>query len=156
MPLNNRIEDLHPTLAAVYAEAKADYHEENPKAPRVELNETHRSLEVQRAYYAQGRESLAEINRLRKLAGLYLLKADEAARKVTNSLPGSSRHSSLPSEAFDVRMIDRATGKATWDVKWFNLFAKYVQAAANKLDKKVSSGALWTKFPDPPHHELTR
>jgi hypothetical protein len=52
---------------------------------RYSVLETLRTQEVQDAYYAQGREGLEEINRLRKIAGLYLLGADEAKRIVTNT-----------------------------------------------------------------------
>ena len=153
MPLNNRIEDLHPSLAAVYTEAKAAYHAAEPAAPRVELNETHRSMAVMQAYYAQGRQPLAEINRLRALAGLYLLGAAEAKTPVTWVLPGNSKHAKTPAEAFDVRLIDRVTGKATWEPAAFVLFAKYVKAAAAKLGKRISQGAYWKKK-DYPHTEL--
>lgn len=154
MPLNNDIRLLHPSLKAVYEEAKAAYHAAHPAGYRVQLNETHRSLAVQQAYYAQGRKPLVEINRLRVLAGLWEIKAEEAGRKVTFRLPGTSRHASLPAEAFDVVMVDRVTARATWDAAPYVLFAGFVQAAAAKLKTKVSSGAYWKKR-DYPHHELT-
>jgi len=47
--------------------------------------ETIRTKEVQRAYYAQGRKSLKEINRLRKKADLPLLDAEEAKQTVTKT-----------------------------------------------------------------------
>jgi hypothetical protein len=45
--------------------------------------ETLRTQAVQDAYYAQGRSSLEEINRLRKIAGLYLIEAAEAKKIIT-------------------------------------------------------------------------
>jgi len=51
---------------------------------RYSVVEILRTAEVQAAYYAQGRESLEEINRLRTIAGLYLLGADEAKKIRTN------------------------------------------------------------------------
>ncbi|MDR0708926.1 MAG: M15 family metallopeptidase [Spirochaetaceae bacterium] len=47
--------------------------------------ETLRSHAVQEAYYAQGRRPLAEINELRKKAGLYLLGEAEGKRIVTQT-----------------------------------------------------------------------
>jgi hypothetical protein len=52
---------------------------------RYSVLETLRTAEVQAAYYAQGRESLAEINRLRKIAGLYTLGAEEAKKIITKT-----------------------------------------------------------------------
>ena len=53
---------------------------------RYSIVETLRTLAVQEAYYAQGRQPLEEINELRKKAGLYLLGADEAKRTVTDTM----------------------------------------------------------------------
>ena len=47
--------------------------------------ETIRTQEIQNAYYAQGRESIQEVNRLRKIAGLHPLDAEEAKRVITKS-----------------------------------------------------------------------
>jgi len=49
------------------------------------IRETLRTAEVQAAYYAQGRESLETINRLRSAAGLYLLGAEEAKKIITKA-----------------------------------------------------------------------
>jgi peptidoglycan L-alanyl-D-glutamate endopeptidase CwlK len=48
--------------------------------------ETLRTVEVQEAYFAQGRKSLEEINALRKKAGLYLLGAEEGKRIITRTM----------------------------------------------------------------------
>jgi len=52
---------------------------------RYSIQETLRTAEVQAAYYAQGRENLEEINNLRTIAGLYLLRADEAKKVITRA-----------------------------------------------------------------------
>jgi len=52
---------------------------------RYSVLETLRTAEVQAAYYAQGRECLEEINRLRSTAGLYLLGEAEAKKIVTKA-----------------------------------------------------------------------
>ena len=56
---------------------------ENANIP-VLISETLRDLEVQQAYYAQGRESLLAVNQLREKCGLYLINAEENKRTVTN------------------------------------------------------------------------
>jgi peptidoglycan L-alanyl-D-glutamate endopeptidase CwlK len=53
---------------------------------RYAVVETLRTQAVQDAYYAQGRKPLEEINRLRKIAGLYLLEAAEGKRIVTHAV----------------------------------------------------------------------
>lgn len=65
MATSNKLTDLHPDLARVYAEAKADYLAQHPGGLRPQLGETYRSAAVQTAYYAQGRQPLASINALR-------------------------------------------------------------------------------------------
>lgn len=85
MPLSNRLDHLDPQLQAVYTAAKAAYLAAHPGGLRPRLAETYRSPEVQRAYYAQGRQPLAEINRLRKLAGIPPIGAQEAARIIISS-----------------------------------------------------------------------
>ena len=62
-----------------------------------------------------------------------------------------SRHNTLPSQAVDV---------APYPIDWndresFALLAGYILAVADDLDIEVSVGALWKKFPDLPHVELT-
>lgn len=48
------------------------------------ISETLRDLEVQQAYYAQGRATLAEVNALREKANLYILSPRENQNTVTN------------------------------------------------------------------------
>ena len=52
---------------------------------RYSVLETLRTQETQDAYYAQGRESFEEINRLRSIAGLYPLGREEAGRIITKA-----------------------------------------------------------------------
>lgn len=72
--------------------------------------ETRRTAAVQRAYYAQGRQPLEDVNRLRRDAGLYLLSEAENKRIITKTL--NSRH--LDGEAFDIVPLN-AAGKPWWN-----------------------------------------
>ena len=153
MPTSNRIDQLHPSLAAVYSEAKASFIKAHPGGLVPRLGETYRSPEVQRAYYAQGRQPLAEINRLRTLAGLPLLGTTEAGRIITKAQPGQSAHGFLPARAFDVLLLN-PNGTANWNEAGYTLFAGFVRTAAAKLKVAVSSGAFWPRFKDAPHTEL--
>jgi peptidoglycan L-alanyl-D-glutamate endopeptidase CwlK len=77
---------------------------------RYSVLETLRTLEVQEAYYAQGRRSLSEINELRKKAGLYLLGAEEGKKIITETM--ESVH--LIGKAADiVPVID---GRIPWNI----------------------------------------
>jgi peptidoglycan L-alanyl-D-glutamate endopeptidase CwlK len=70
--------------------------------------ETLRTAAVQEAYFAQGRKPLAEINDLRKKAGLYLLGEDEGKRIVTKTM--ESVH--LTGKAADI--VPVVNGKIPW------------------------------------------
>ena len=153
MPTSNRIDQLHPSLVAVYSEAKAAYIAAHPNGLRPRLGETYRSAEVQRAYYAQGRQSMPEINRLRTLAGLPAIGVTDARQIITKAQPGQSAHGFLPARAFDVLLLN-PNGTANWTQAAYVGFAGFVRAAAAKLGIQVSSGAFWKSFPDAPHHEL--
>ena len=153
MPTSNKITDLHPSLVAVYAEAKAAYIAAHPGGLRPQLGETARPAAVQNAYYAQGRQPLVAINALRHLAGLEPIGTVEAGRKITNAQAGQSPHGFLPSRAFDVKLV-KPDGSVTWDETAYNDFAPYVKAAAEKLKIPVSIGAYWPRFKDFPHTEL--
>ena len=73
-----------------------------------------------------------------------------AEHKSTKAWP-DSKHNALPSCAVDV---------APYPIDWndrerFALLAGYILAVADYLDIEVSVGALWKKFVDLPHVELT-
>ncbi|MGI4873257.1 MAG: M15 family metallopeptidase [Janthinobacterium lividum] len=153
MPTDSSIDHLHPHLAAVYAEAKAAYIAAHPNGLKPRLGETYRSPAVQQAYYAQGRQPLAEINQLRHNAGLSAIGASEASHKITNARPGQSAHNFLPARAFDVQLL-KADGEPDWTDSNYGGFAAYVKVAAEKLKVAVSQGAYWKSFKDMPHCEL--
>ena len=153
MPTHNEIELLHPDLQKVYTAAKATYIRDHPGGLRPRLGETYRPANVQLAYHAQGRKPLADINALRRAAGLAPIGAAEARKIITNALPGQSAHGFNPARAFDVQLV-KPNGEIDWSDAPYYAFARYVEAAAAKLDVAVSIGALWPKFKDAPHTEL--
>lgn len=181
MPLSNSIEDLDPDLALCYEEAKADWKRDYPAGPWPELNETRRSEAVQNAYYARGRASVAEVQRLYKAAGLYGIGPIEATKWATNAKYGQSAHNASPDEyasAFDVkfRVLVPVPGKPgaykagpdiTWESRYYTAFGGYMIKAASrllaagKISDKVVWGGDWNqngktsdeKRPDLPHFE---
>jgi hypothetical protein len=176
MPISNKLEDADPDLVAIYTEGKAAWKQARPNGPWPEVNETYRPNDVQEAYYAQGRQPLAAVNKLRQAAGLYLLTAAENKKKITNAKPGQSNHNRYPSPALDVRMRLLASPKPgakpapagiTWDNKYFIEFGGYMIAAyrrlkaAGKVRKKLRWGHDWNgdgieneSFYDDPHYEV--
>lgn len=83
----------------------------------VSIVQTLRTMETQTAYYAQGRNNLEEVNRLRKIANLYLITEKENT-KVTNAKAGLSPHNY--GLAFDFAPI--VNGKVDWNA--ISLFKK--------------------------------
>ena len=77
---------------------------------RYAVTETLRTEAVQKAYWAQGRKPLEEINALRKKAGLYLLGEDEGKRIVTKTM--NSVH--LAGQAADI--VPVINGKIPWNI----------------------------------------
>jgi len=121
---------------------------------------TARSVKEQQALYSQGRQSLEEINVLRKMAGLAPITASEAKNKVTWTL--ASRHivdlddgniSNDKSRAFDI--VITKDGKATWDIKVDvnkDNQPDYMQAGKIGEDVGLKWGGRF-KSPDYPHFE---
>lgn len=74
------------------------------------INETRRTLDVQRAYYAQGRKPLSEVNALRAVAGLKAIAESDNASVITkvDGIKDKSRHQS--GDALDIypTMPDKA------------------------------------------------
>ena len=77
---------------------------------RYSILETLRTIEVQEAYYAQGRKPLHEINGLRKKAGLYLIDEKESKKIITKTM--ESVH--MAGRAADI--VPVINGKIPWDI----------------------------------------
>ena len=140
---------LHPTLKKAYENAKAAYIAKHPDLPRPILIFTHRADAVQAAFFAQGRQTLAAVNALRKAAGLYLLNARENGRKVTNAKPGQSPHNFLPALAFDVAFTPNGGKTIDWSEPHFHRFAPFVLQYPG-----LEWGGAWKTFVDLPHFQL--
>lgn len=116
----------------------------------ITLECTYRSNATQAALHAQGRKSLAEVNRLRAAAGLGAIKPSENTYRVTNALPGQSAHNVDPPEgahAFDFVVVKH--GKKTWaDVSEYLAVAKIARHLGGEC------GAFWTGFVDYPHVQM--
>lgn len=107
-----------------------------------------RSNVVQTAYYAQGRESLAKVNELRKKAGLPALTDQKQNVIITYALPGQSAHNWCA--AADVYAAK--DGKLITDK---NILTKYYAIVKELIAKQddVVWGGNWATGNDPPHFE---
>jgi len=108
--------------------------------------EGRRRMEVQQAYYAQGRESLEEVNKKRKLAGLYLLGNERDNYPITWTL--NSKH--LIGLAMDVLPVD-SRGNPTWDLAHYRKFFETIRNCGKQAG--LECGADWNT-PDWPHYEM--
>jgi len=120
---------------------------------------TARLAQAQMALYAQGRQSLDEINRLRKIVNLYTLGPAEAKKKVTNTL--LSKHlvnfdnwdpNDDYSQAFDFAIMSGK--KADYNLKVNvnkNQIPDYEEVGIIAESYGWEWGGRWKNFPDYPH-----
>jgi len=150
MGVNRNIDALQPRLAAVVKQFLKRCEEEKYN---VLIIETDRSQAVQDAYYAQGRQNIEEVNRLREKAGLYLLKERENTivtnARVSNHTGGNA-----------VDICPEIVGKPGYP--WWNAPEKVWEeiggiAEACGLDWCAGGfGQTWGKGWDNPHFELMK
>ena len=150
MGINRSISALQPALQAA---VQAFIAECNSRGINILIIETDRSQLVQTAYYAQGRLPLDEVNSLRKLSGLYLLKERENVKctdaKISTHTGGNA-----------VDMCPEIPGKPgfpNWTApqqEWEEIGAL---AESYWLDWCAGGyGQVWGKGWDNPHFELMK
>lgn len=153
---NRDIKDAEPRLQKVWAYVSTEFAKVYPDAPKFILSEVFRSEDLQRAYYAQGRDPLARVNSQRRLVGLGPITENDNRKKITFSKPGQSKHQKKPSKAIDILFVE---GKViVQDKKWYKILSDFIRA----YDPSVTWGGDWNrngrsddeKFVDMPHHEV--
>ena len=152
------LDDLIPEL-----KEKAIKHQGLCKEARIEIifTCTARLVKEQIALYAQGRQSLDEVNELRRIAGLWSITEEANQRKVTWTL--NSKHLidledvnlyNDKARAYDIAIVKE--GKTNWDIKVDvndNEIADYEEVARIGESIGLKAGARF-KYPDYPHFEL--
>ena len=108
--------------------------------------EGRRTNAVQAAYYAQGRETLEEVNLRRQAAGLYLLRSEKDNYIITWTL--KSKH--IDGLAMDVLPVD-GKGNPTWDLAHFQRQFDIIRDCGKSSG--LICGADW-KLADWPHYEM--
>lgn len=114
----DRIETLHPKWRDTVRQAYLEANNKLGKGARLRISYATRTNEVQAALYAQGRSTLAEINRLRKIAGMNPIDAVEAKKVVTNAKPGQSFHNE--GLAFDIVILYDNDGNGSFEEPSWN------------------------------------
>jgi len=139
--------ELDPRARATFAEFLAKLDEVLGENQYI-VYEGRRSVRIQEAYYAQGRERLERVNELRKLAGLYLLRSEKDNYVITWTV--KSKH--IDGLAMDVLPVNGA-GEPTWDLAHYrNTFTK-IRDCGRAVG--LVCGADWhSPQTDWPHYEL--
>lgn len=158
----DRIATLHPNLRE---KARIDYELANGllgKGVRLRISYALRSFAEQTALFAQGRQSLAEINRLRKIAGMKPIVSSEAKNKVTNAQAGLSYHNYAL--ALDIVLLYDKNGdgvfeEVSWDLKRDgdkDGISDWMEVTKCLVDRGWENG-FWTngKHWDKPHFQYT-
>ena len=154
--MSRLIADLDP---AIKSKAQAFVLELQAKGIKYTILETLRTVETQRAYYAQGRASISEINKLRSDAGLWPIGEAESKRIITYTM--DSKH--LKGQALDVAPL-LESGRILWTADTPEDAARWRQIGEIGEKHGLSWGGRWhtTKRPlnahglgwDLPHFEI--
>lgn len=158
---SRKIEDLTPILQPIATEFVVRCKEAGIDTM---FTCTARSFQEQVALYAQGRQELEEVNRLRKIAFLPPINAEMNKREVTWTL--ASKHiinlyddiaENDKAHAFDIVVLKN--GKAVWDVKASlneNDIPDYAECGAIGKSLGLFWGGDFVKNKDYPHFELPK
>jgi peptidoglycan L-alanyl-D-glutamate endopeptidase CwlK len=141
MGLHRDIESLAPEAQE---KARAFLGELDAEKIRYCVIETVRTLLVQKAYYAQGRKPLEEINTLRRAAGLWEIGPEEGKRIITWTL--DSRH--LTGMALDLVPVDIDDS-----IMWNAPFETWEKIGSIGEKNGFEWGGRW-KERDLPHFEV--
>ena len=155
---SRKLEDLTPEL-----HFKALAHQIKCKESGIDIlfTCTARSFQEQMALYAQGRQDIIEVNKLRLYAGLIPLLPQENHKKVTWTM--ASKHiinledntsTNDKSKAYDIVVVKN--GKAIWDIKADidkDLIPDYEECGIIGERLGLVWGSRWST-PDYPHFQL--
>jgi len=105
---------------------------------------------VQEAYYAQGRESLEEVNKKRVAAGLWVIRSEKDNYKITWTL--KSLH--IDGLAMDVVPTD-SLGNPTWDLAHYRKAFETIRDCGRAAG--LECGADWpAEQADWPHYQIKK
>ena len=142
MGLNRKLEDLEPKTRESAVKGVAIL---KAQGVRYWINETRRTLAIQEAYYAQGRQPREKVNAMRARAGLWLISEAENKTIVTSTL--KSKH--IEGKALDICPADK-DGSPLWNAP------KEEWQKISDVMKIVGFewGGDWAGSWDRPHYQL--
>lgn len=144
------IKKAHKRLQLAWEHLQITWPQRHPGLPAPFLTQVHRPAVVQQAYYAQGRQGLAQVNSLRRKAGLALITEAENKKKITNSPVGKSKHEKDPAEAIDIAFLKKgANTELNWDMANF----ERAWIIMKEFDPNIKWGRYF-KAVDSPHFEI--
>jgi peptidoglycan LD-endopeptidase CwlK len=142
MGLNRNLSDLEPKTKKAAEQGVAILKAQDI---RFYVSETRRTREVQAAYFAQGRQPLAQVNALRSIAGLWPITEKENAKQITQTL--KSKH--IDGKAIDICPADKAGGPL-----WNAPKTEYQKIAVVMKSVGFEWGGDWKGFEDCPHYQI--
>ena len=145
------IRQAHKRLQLAWEHLENQWPLRHPELPPPFLTQVFRPAAVQKAYYAQGRQPLDQVNAFRKQAGLAPISAAENKKKITNSPPGAGKHEKDPAEAFDIAFLKK--GSKT-ELDWESSNFKKAYLILNEFDPGIKWGGNFKTLVDKPHFEI--
>jgi hypothetical protein len=144
------IKAAHKRLQLAWEHLNYFWPERHPDLPPPFLTQVFRPAMVQAAYYAQGRQGLAQVNSLRKQADLAPITAKENLTKITSTPVGKSKHERTPAEAFDIAFLKKDSKELNWDPKNFQRAYDIII----EFDPNIKWGKFFKTLVDMPHFEI--
>lgn len=147
-------EHVAPALVLLLGVLTSQFEEAVPGAT-IRPYQGHRTHAEQAAYYAQGREPLAEVNRLRRKAGLHPISDRENRWPITLAGPHDSKHTQDPSPAADFVIL--CHGVESWNPRVDcdgDGVGDYRELGLIGERLGLVWGGRWRQFPDVGHLEL--
>lgn len=114
------------------------------------VTSTYRSVDEQKALYAQGRQSLESVNALRSGAGMYPISESENKYTVTNCDGVNKKSLHQSRKAVDIVPADK-NGNPLWPD---NTSPMWVPIALIMKSCGFQWGGDWKDFPDYPHYQM--
>ncbi len=124
---------------------------------KIIITQTLRTEDEQRAIYAQGRQSLANVNQLRLLAGMGPIP--EKDNKVVTKAASSKDSYHGYGLAFDIAITDSTGKRIDWSKAsdWNDDgISDWIQVGKLAKECELEWGGLWSSFPDIPHYQDSR
>jgi len=144
------IKKAHKRLQLAWEHLQLAWPRRWPDLPAPFLTQVHRPAIVQQAYYAQGRQGLAQVNSLRRQAGLAMITQKENLKKITNAPVGTSKHEKDPAEAIDIAFLKKGSKtELNWDMANFERAWEIMK----EFDPTIKWGRYF-KAVDSPHFEI--